>query len=143
MFLLRLSFSYASWFFSLRNLSLSKVGGTRRSGGPISSSHPRHDAKDQKDRHKRDRERRKEKPRADYRWAQKKNIEITILYGAWTLLTDDACSNAVRSNSILLQNHKIGLSIEFTSKTPKFEKPIFTKPNKLINWSLHKIGNTL
>ena len=26
MFLLRLSFSYASWFFSLRNLSLSKVG---------------------------------------------------------------------------------------------------------------------
>ena len=37
----------------------------RRSGGPISSSLPRHDAKDQKDRHKRDRERRKEKPRAD------------------------------------------------------------------------------
>ena len=26
MFLLRLSFSNASWFFSLRNLSLSKVG---------------------------------------------------------------------------------------------------------------------
>ena len=26
MFLLRLSFSYASWFFSLRNLSLLKVG---------------------------------------------------------------------------------------------------------------------
>ena len=26
MFLLRLSFSYAFWFFSLRNLSLSKVG---------------------------------------------------------------------------------------------------------------------
>ena len=26
MFLLRLSFLYASWFFSLRNLSLSKVG---------------------------------------------------------------------------------------------------------------------
>ena len=44
-----------------------KGGGRRRSGGPISSSLPRHDVKDQKDRNKRDKERRKEKPRADCR----------------------------------------------------------------------------
>ena len=46
-------------------------GGWRRSGGPISFSLPRHDAKDQKDRHKRDKEETKEKPRVDYKLAQK------------------------------------------------------------------------
>ena len=55
--------------------------------------------KDQKDRHKRDRERRKEKLRADCMLAQR-NIEITILYDAWTLLTNDACSSAMRVSLI-------------------------------------------
>ena len=45
MFLLRLSFLNASWFFSLKNLSLSKVG-RRGSGGPIGSSFPRYEAKE-------------------------------------------------------------------------------------------------
>ena len=31
---------------------------------------------------------------------EKKNIEITILYDAWTLSTHDACSNAMRIGSI-------------------------------------------
>ena len=110
----------------------------------MGSSFSNHDAKDQKDRHKRDREKKKktEKLRADCKLAQK-YIEITILYDAWTILTHDACSNVVRISSILLQDHKIGLSIEFTSKTPKFEKPIFIKPKKLINWPLHKRDNRL
>ena len=64
----------------------------------------------------------KRKPRADCKLAQK-NIEITILYDAWALVTHDACFNAVRISSILVQNHKIGLSIEFIAKTPKFENP--------------------
>ena len=41
-----------------------------------------------------------------------KNIEIIILYDAWTLSTYDAYFNAVRISSIALYNHKIGLSIE-------------------------------
>ena len=57
---------------------------------------------------------------------------MTILYDACTLFTNDATSNAVRISSVLLQNHKISLSIEFSSKKLKFEKPSFTKPNKLI-----------
>ena len=44
----------------------------RRSGGPISSSLPRHDAKDQNDRHKRDRERRKEKTKGRLQVSTKK-----------------------------------------------------------------------
>ena len=77
----------------------------------MSSSLPYHDANDQKDRHKRDREK-KEKPRADCKLAHK-YIEIKILYDVGTLSTHDACSNAVRISSIALQNHKFGLSIEF------------------------------
>ena len=60
---------------------------------------PNHDAKDQKDRHNKDREKKKEKPMADYKLAHK-YIEITVLYDAWTLSTHDACSNAMRMGSI-------------------------------------------
>ena len=77
-----------------------KGGDRRRRGFPISSSLLRHDAKDQKDRHKRDRKK-TEKLRADYKLAQK-YIEIKILYDAWTISTHDACFNAVRISSILL-----------------------------------------
>ena len=42
-----------------------------------------------------------EKPRADYKFAQKCR-EITILYDAWTISTHDTCSNAVRISSIAL-----------------------------------------
>ena len=94
-----------------------KGGGRSRGGFSISSSLPRHYVKKQKDRHRR--EGKKEKTRADCKLAQN-NIEITILYDAWTISTHDACSNAVRISSILLQNHKIGFNIEFSSKTPKF-----------------------
>ena len=51
-------------------------------------------------------------------------IENNNLYDAWTISTHDACSNAVRISSIWLWNHKIGLSIEFISKTPNFENPL-------------------
>ena len=56
-------------------------GGGRRSGGPISSSLPRHDAKDQKDRHKRDRERKIKKTKGRLQ-VSTENIEKTILYDA-------------------------------------------------------------
>ena len=37
----------------------------------------------------------------------------------------------MRINSIFLQNHKFGLSIEFTSKTPNFEKTHFHKSQQI------------
>ena len=40
-----------------------------------------------------------EKLRADCKLAQK-YIEITILYDAWTVWSNDACSNAMRISSI-------------------------------------------
>ena len=64
----------------------------------MSSSLPNHDAKDQKDRHKRDREKKK---RADCKLAQK-YIENNNLYDAWITATHDACSNAVRISLIAL-----------------------------------------
>ena len=57
--------------------------------------------KSRKERQKRDKWQKQEKPRADYKFAQKCR-EITILYDAWTISTHDACSNAVRISSISL-----------------------------------------
>ena len=80
MFLLRLSFSNASWFFSLRKLSLSKVGEEEEVevllalvflGMMLRKKTNRKEPK-----------RKQEKPRANYKLAPKKNIEITILYDA-------------------------------------------------------------
>ena len=49
-----------SFLISLTKEPLTIKGGRRsRGGGPMSSSLPNHDAKDQKDRHKRDREEKK------------------------------------------------------------------------------------
>ena len=58
-----------------------KAGG-RRSGGPIGSSLPRHDTKDQKDRQtEKNQKRKQEKPRANCKLAQN-NIENNNLYDA-------------------------------------------------------------
>ena len=74
MFLLRLSFSYASWFFSLKNLSLSKVGEGEEVEVLLAlvflCMMLRKEPK-----------RKQEKPRADCKLAYK-NIEVTILYDA-------------------------------------------------------------
>ena len=57
--------------------------------------------KSRKERQKRDKWQKQEKPRADYKFAQKCR-EITILYDARTISTHDACSNVIRISSILL-----------------------------------------
>ena len=67
----------------------------------MSSSLPNHDAKDQKDRHKRDREK-KNKNQGQTASLTQKYIENNNLYDAWTISTHDACSNAVKISSIAL-----------------------------------------
>ena len=60
-----------------------KGEGRSRGGGPMGSSFPNHDAKDQrtntKEKEREKKRKRKEKPRADCKLAHK-YIEITILY---------------------------------------------------------------
>ena len=45
----------------------------------------------------------------------------------------DACSNAVQLSLNLNQVHKIGLRIEFLTKTPKIEKPLVHSVKNLTN----------
>ena len=92
----------------------------------MGSSLPNLDAKDWK-------KKKKKKTRADSikHTYNKNNIENNNLYDAWIVLTHDACSNAVRIVQLHFKNHRIGLNIEFISKTPNFENP----PSKIpTNW---------
>ena len=126
-FLRMFSFSYVYWFFSLRNLSLSKNGAKEEEEAFLFAlvflvMMLRKDKTDTKET-KKEEQRKKTKCRLQVS-TKKKYIENNNLYDAWTMSTHDACSNVVRMSSILLWNHKIGLSIEFISKTPNFENPL-------------------
>ena len=82
MFLLRLSFLYASWFFSLRNLSLSKVGEEEEEDILLALVFLDMMLKSRRTNTEEiERKKKKEKSMADYKLAQK-YIEITVLYNA-------------------------------------------------------------
>ena len=76
MFLLRLSFLNASWFFSLRNLSLSKAGEGEEMEVLLALDFLGMMLRKGQDKQKRTKKK-QEKLRADCKLAQK-NIEITI-----------------------------------------------------------------
>ena len=81
MFLLRLSFSNASWFFSLRNLSLSNVGEGEEVEVLLALVFLGMMLRKEQDKQKRTKnETRKTKGRMQV--STKKNIEITIQYDA-------------------------------------------------------------
>ena len=83
----------------------------------MDSSLPRHGARI---RTKTQSKKNKQKPRADCKLAQKKyRTKIYIMHEEFKY--HDACSNAVQLSSNWIQGHKIGLSIEFLTKTPKME----------------------
>ena len=80
MFLLRLSFSYVSWCFSLRNLSLSKKGTEEEEAFLLALVFLDIVLRKRQDTHKRTKKKtRKTKGRLQ---VSTKNIEITILYDA-------------------------------------------------------------
>ena len=82
MFLLRLSFSYTSWFFSLKNLSLSKVGEEEEEDFLLALVFLDMMLKIRKtNTEERKKTKKQKKPRADCKLAQK-NIEKAILYDA-------------------------------------------------------------
>ena len=84
-----------------------------KGGSPICSSLPRHGA-----RIRTKTQTKRKKPRVDCKLAQKNNrSKIYMMHEQFKC--HDACPNAVQLSSNLVQVHKIGLSIEFLTKTPK------------------------
>ena len=71
MFLLRVNFSYASWFFSIRNLSLSKVGEGEEVEVLLALVFLGMMLRKEQDKQKRTKKK-QEKPRADCKLTQKK-----------------------------------------------------------------------
>ena len=53
----------------------------------------------------------------------------------------DAWANAENYVQIKFKTHKIGLSIEFLTKTQKKFNHLLTFQNKLTNWPLDKLEN--
>ena len=98
---------------------LTPRGRHRWSGGnPISFSLPRHGARERTETQNRIKTR-KEKPRVDCKLAQKKyRIKKNYMMHE-QIKCHDACPNAIQLSSNQVQIHKIGLSIEFLTKTPK------------------------
>ena len=115
----------------LKNLSatvipkqLTPKGRHRGKGGSlISSSLLRHDDRIRtKTQNRTNKKERKTKGRLQ---VSTKNNRTKIYMMHEQFKCHDACSNAVRLSSIEVQIHKIGLSIEFLTKTPQnFEKPL-------------------
>ena len=64
---------------------------------------------------------------------EKTTIENISLYDAWIELTNDACSNALRTIQLYFKNKELTWTWDLEQNPQNFEKPTFKNLTKLSN----------